>query len=80
MLFIEVLNLRWAVDTGNRSGTPSLDDLDKYSRDAFMHKHPEIGKNQTFGFWCPTTRQTYDVGDLARTPRCSVFEHQIRED
>ena len=80
MLLIEILKLRWSLDTGIRTGSPSLDQLDKYSRDACMHEHPDTGEKHAFEFWCPEIRQAYEVGDLTVGPRCAVFEHQLRED
>jgi len=59
---------------------PSLDQLDKYSRDSFPHEHPETGEKHTFEFWCPKTLLQYAIGDMGRSPRCTVFEHQLRED
>jgi hypothetical protein len=80
MLNIEVLKLRWALDTGNRSDIPALEQLDKYSRDPFLHEHPDTGETHSFEFWCPKTRLPYDTGNINRCPRCTVFEHQLRED
>ena len=37
MLLIEVLKLRWALDTGNQNARPTLDQLDRYSRDAYSN-------------------------------------------
>lgn len=80
MLLIEVLKFRWALDTGNRDDRPTLDQLDRYSRDAILHEHPHTKEQHAFQFWCPTTMRQYDIGDLNRCPRCLVFEHQLRED